>query len=300
MKCIHCGREIDNDSVQCRYCGGAISDTDRIKITYEDEIEDFVEPPVIVESHTFIADEDFAKKVSEQIHKNVVVKNGKEVVVDDYDLEGEDEKKFPVVGICIAILLVIIGAIFAFAILPNIMVSQNKKPSTTSIDNTFTSEDWFSKEFMIDGVLYKMNQDYSSFANQGWSYSLEDEQKVEAGARTENDIQLTSSSYKNNHLVIGFYNSSTRATSVKDCKVYSIEVDNSNTDKPIDFELPGGIKTGSGELEITSLHGKLEDDSITVDDVGKFKIYHYTNDLLSLDLTIYDNGGLKKFQYMVD
>ena len=63
MKCVHCGKEIDNDSTQCKYCGSAISDTDRIKITYEDEIEDFVEPPVIMESHTFIAEEEFAKKM---------------------------------------------------------------------------------------------------------------------------------------------------------------------------------------------------------------------------------------------
>ena len=194
----------------------------------------------------------------------------------------------------------IIGGIFAFAILPNIMVSQKKQPSTTNIDQTFSSEDWYSKEFMIDGVLYKINQDYSSFANQGWSYSLEDEKNVEAGAKTDNNILLTSSSYKNNPITIGFYNSSTRATSVKDCKVYSIEVDNSHTDKPIDFELPGGIRTGSKELEITSIYGKVEEEDITVNDVEGYSTYHYQQGNLSLDLTIYENQGLKKFQLLED
>ena len=294
MNCIHCGKEIDNDAVQCKYCGGAISDTDRSKITYEDEIEDFVEPPVIMESHTFIADEDFAKKVLEQTHSNVIVKDGV-----DSEFEAE-EKKSPFVIIFIVLLLLIIGGIFIFAILPSITVSKSKAPSTTSIDNNFSSEDWISKEFMIDGVLYKLNQDYSSFANQGWSYSLEDEKKVEAGAKTSNDIKLTSSSYKNNPIQVGFYNSSTRATTIKDCKVYSIMIDNRNTDKPIDFELPGGIRTGSKELEITSIYGKVEEEDITVNDVEGYSTYHYQQGNLSLDLTIYENQGLKKFQLLED
>ena len=298
MLCKKCGKEIDNSLTTCPFCGAEIQDSDKIQITYEDEATEYVEPPVIMEAHTFIADEDFAKKIHEQTNTNLVIKNGQEIVEDEYDLESEEDHKSPLVYIFIVFLLAVIGAIFVFAILPNIMVSKPKSKGTSTISNTFTSEEWTSKEFMIDGVLYKLNKEYSNFANQGWSYSIEDEKKVEAGEKTSFDIRLTSSDYKNEYLEVGFYNASTRTTTVKDCRVYSVLVNNYESDKPIDFELPGGIRTGSGSLEITSLYGKLGEDQITIDDVGGFSVYHYTSGSLSLDLTIYDQGGLQAFHYM--
>jgi len=299
MLCKNCGHTLEEGATVCSNCGNPVSPSEeKIQITYEDEATEYVEPPVITESHTFIEEDDFAKKINDQFNTKVIFKNGEELVQDEYDMEEEEEsKKSYLVWIFIVVLLIVIGVIFYFAILPNIMVS-NKNNNNVTVDdkNTgFSSEEWTNKEFRIDGVLYKINQDYSNFANHGWSYSIDDEIKLEAGEKSDDTIRLSSSSYKDNSLVVGFYNSSVKTATVKDCKVYSVEVDNKDQDKPIDFELPGGIKMGSGALEITSIYGKLEEDSITYDEVGKYSVYHYTSGDLVLDLYIYDNGGLQKF-----
>lgn len=299
MNCKNCGEALAEGVTVCPKCNTPVEEADKIQITYEDESTEAVEAPVITESHTFIEEEDFAKKINDQFHTTVVLKNGEEVVEDDYDLEeGEDSKKGPIVWILMVILLLIIGGILYFAVVPNILVTKEKRVSTDQPVQGFTSEEWTTKEFKIDGVFYQLNEDYSAFANHGWSYSIEDEIKVEAGDKTDSDIVLSSSSYKNNHVLVGFFNSASKDATVKDCKVYAVTVDNYGQDKPIDFELPGGIKMGSGALEITSIYGKVTEENIKEDTKAGYSIYHYEEGNLSLDLTIYEEDGLQKFSFM--
>ena len=63
MTCKKCGKELKNGTTVCSKCGTKVeASTEKIQISYEDE-DVFVEPPIITESHAFIDEGDFLKKV---------------------------------------------------------------------------------------------------------------------------------------------------------------------------------------------------------------------------------------------
>ena len=69
MVCKKCGKELKNGASVCSKCGTKVAEKqEKIEVAYDDEVV-FVEPPIITESHTFIDEEDFAKKVKEKAKK---------------------------------------------------------------------------------------------------------------------------------------------------------------------------------------------------------------------------------------
>ena len=146
MKCRNCGMELDPNSKTCNACGLSVEDTSQIKITYEDQEEEYVEPPVIVEAHTFIDEESFAKKINE---------------LEKTSFKREDDKYSKVFKILFGVfVIIIIGFVFTFLVLPNI-----SKDKVTDVleDNTFTSEDWKSGEFMLDDEFYRVDDNFSKY-----------------------------------------------------------------------------------------------------------------------------------------
>ena len=65
MVCSKCGKEIKNGARQCRYCGSDVAVSKEIDVEYSDQFLT-VPPPIITESHTFISEEDFLKKVRQK------------------------------------------------------------------------------------------------------------------------------------------------------------------------------------------------------------------------------------------
>ena len=64
---------------------------EKIKITYRDENEEYVDPPVIMEAHTFIDEESFAKKLNENGY-SINLENVKDVVTLVKEIKKESDK----------------------------------------------------------------------------------------------------------------------------------------------------------------------------------------------------------------
>ena len=126
MKCKNCGMELEKEDKVCSSCGLSISDIEEIKITFDDEQEEIVDPPVIIEAHTFIDEESFAKKVNE----------AKAEQEEEKETFNKIYKVFFVLFV-----VIIIGFVVTFVVLPNI---SNNKENNILEEETFTTEDWKS------------------------------------------------------------------------------------------------------------------------------------------------------------
>ncbi len=291
MVCKNCGNELENNQQVCPKCGVNVEDIEKIKITYDDENEEYVDPPVIMEAHTFIDEESFAKKVNES-----KLQKEQELATDFVE---EKKKKGIVFYLLIFIALIVIGVICYFVVLPNFQHKSNKAQIE---ENMFSSEDWTSSEFMIDGEFFRLKDNFSKLSDKDWN--IEDEKytvdtTIKANETTD-EITLVNSSNKDQKIVVKVKNSTDKDQSLKDCYIYSLAIDNSEIEKPIDFSLPGNIIMGSTELEVKSIYGKLEEDQIIKDNVSNSVIYQYEDYTKHLDLTIYENGGLKAFTYYLE
>ena len=289
MVCKNCGSELEENQKVCSNCGYSDEDIDKIKITYDDENEEYVDPPVIVEAHTFIDEESFAKKVNES-------KLQKETTDDFIE---ENNKKGIIFYLLIVLALIVIGLVCYFLIVPNIGHKSNKVQIE---ENMFSSEDWTSGEFMIDGDFYKLKDEFNKLYDKNWNieddkYSIDT--KIKASEITD-DIKITNSFNKDVKVKIKLKNGTDKDQVLKNCYIYSISIDNTDLDKPLDFTLPGNIIMGSKELEIKSLYGQLDESDIIVDNVSNSVVYQYKDNSKHLDLTIYENGGLKSFVYYLD
>ena len=286
MVCKYCGHKLENDDIVCSKCGTKVNDSEPIQITYEDEEVEYVDPPIITEAHTFIDEESFAKKLEEG--------NKKKEEVDESFVE--DDKKNPLPIIVALIIIIVLGLVGYFVVLPNITSNSNKTPS--SENNTFTNEDWTSGEFMIDGDFYQLNKPFTKFYDKNWNFEDTDVIKKNLHSGEETEDILIKNSFNKSSITIRLINKNDKDTNIKDCLVWSISVDNTGSDDYVEFTLPGQITNGSKELEIESLYGKLEDDDITRDEVALSTTYHYSvDDKKELNLVIFDNGGLKAFEY---
>jgi len=182
--------------------------------------------------------------------------------------------------------------------------------SVINDDNSTVSEnvssDWKSGEFTLDGVSYKLNSNYTDLTANGWSIDLArlgyaDGYILNANDKTTSTIKLESSKFSDADVNIGFVNLGTGAKDITECQFWAITVRNSFSDTPVSFTLPGGIKNGSTLSEIESIYGKPTDpDDIYRSEELKYTVYSYDYDYqVYLKLTIYDDGGLKEFDYKI-
>jgi len=273
MVCVHCGQELNENDTICSKCGEAVNPL-KIQITYEDENVEYVDPPVITEAHTFIDEENFAKKMQE---------------ARDAEEEEEDVSSHnPLIWAFVFLLVAIIGGVVYFAFFSHIPVK-----TSNVVEESFSSEEWTSGEFMIDGDLYKLNQTFSRFYQKGWNLENKDITTIEGTVTT--DLLPVVSSFDEKHIVrIQLTNPTEKALKVEDCIITGVMVE---ADSNAEFTLPGQIMIGSKELEIQSLYGKLEETQIVRDESIKASIYQYRDQNKNLDLTIYDEGGLKSFHF---
>lgn len=282
MVCKNCGFELNPKDKKCSKCGVSVEDADKIQITYEDEETEYVDPPVITEAHTFIDEESFAKKINE-------INLAKQK-------EEQEEKKNPFVWIFAVFVFLIVGSVFYFVIYPNITLNKN----TVEDNLTFTSENWWSGEFMIDGDFYRLDKDFTQFYNRNWNLLDADFMNERlSGLEETDDLILTNSFNDSYRISIRLRNPSRKELLVKNSNVCFVSLDNTKMEDQIEFTLPGNIKNGSSLLEIESIYGPLDEENIIDDETYGLKFYHYSNDSITLDLSISDTGGLEAFEYVL-
>lgn len=181
---------------------------------------------------------------------------------------------------------------------------------TESKENTTatapTSGDWKSAEFTFDGKSYKINDDYAKFKANGWYIDLtksgyEDGYILNKNQKVYSTVNFLNDNYKKANVRVGFINLGDKAVDITETQIWAITVDNKYSDTPVDFTLPGGIKNGSTLAEVEAAYGKPTDESdiYRSEDLG-YTTYTYDNDLEpELRLTIWDEGGLTKFEYKI-
>ena len=287
MVCKNCGSEIKGKTKVCKKCGMSVADAEKIQITYDDENVEYVDPPIITEAHTFIDEESFAKKVQEEQEKK--------------KQESKKDEKPRSKWIWLLLIFGLIILVFVvFFVVPK--VSSNKSKISVE-ENMFSSEDWTSGELMIEDEFYQLEHDFSKLYKNGWD--IEDTAYPEGirstlkGAALSDDIQLVSKFNENSMIQVKLKNKSDKDRQLKNCLIYSITIDNTIDEFKTDFKLPGNIVMGSSELEIQSLYGQLDESLIEKDEVSNYSIYHYEKGNTNLDLTIFENGGLKAFHYYI-
>lgn len=181
---------------------------------------------------------------------------------------------------------------------------EESKENTTA--TAPVSGDWKSGEFTFDGKSYKINDDYTKFKANGWYIDLskagyEDGYILNKNQKVYSTIDFLNDNYKDADVRVGFINLGDKAVDITETQVWAITVDNKYSDTPVDFTLPGGIKSGSTLAEVEAAYGKPteEGDIYRSEDLG-YTTYTYDNDLEpELRLTIWDDVGLTKFEYKI-
>lgn len=178
--------------------------------------------------------------------------------------------------------------------------SSNYEEDDSRVDDNIA---WISGKFSLAGENYELSSDYKLLAQNGWfvdfsKYGYSDGYILNKGDKLTSTINLENKKYDDAEVYIGFVNLSNSAKDVSECQFWSIEVDNSYSDTPVDFELPEGIKTGSTIADIVKAYGKLSDDDIYRSDELGYTVYNYEYDFAYyLTLEIDDEKGLQSFSY---
>lgn len=184
-------------------------------------------------------------------------------------------------------------------------VLSNEITESNIVENTTTadiSDDWKNGEFIFDGKKYKLFDQYYNFELAGWSfdmakYGYDDSYVLNSKQKTYGTMDLENANYDAD-IWIGLVNDESTVSTIKQCAIWSFDVDNAYADKPVSFTLAKGIKNGSTLEEVQLAYG--EPDSKYYSESLKYWEYTYNNDLEpQLRLTIYDDNskGLTSFVY---
>lgn len=168
------------------------------------------------------------------------------------------------------------------------------------------SSDWMDCEFAIEGKKYKLNNSYKTYTQDGWYIDLEKMGYAEGYILNKNDktystIDLLNDNFEDADVSVGFINRGDNAQDITECDIWAINIDNSYSDTPISFELPGGVKNGATLADVEAAYGKPEDenDIYRSEDLGYTK-YSYDYDYsIYFEVTVYDEEGLTEFGYKI-
>lgn len=265
--------EFEEESVEEYEIDEEVEDDQDDQILIEQQIEED-DTPVIIESHTLVDDNKLKCEIEDKLTEESFRKEQQ---------KKERLKKLSLFGV-FAVVLLTLGLLT-----PKIFPSNGSK---ANMRMTLTDT-----AILINGKKYNIYDTYNKFKNAGWEMET-DEKIVDSKAKTS-IIEITHEKYKNNGILISMINQSDKEKDITECGVWSIKIDNYKKDYPIEFTLPGNIKTGSTIEEIEKAYGKLQKENIYRSEQSGYTKYHYKDENNSyLDLVVYDDIGLRAFTYM--
>lgn len=237
------------------------------------ECQEDPDTPVIIESHTFIDDDSLKNQIEEKITEEDLM---------NQQQRNDRIRKYFIIG-ALTVVLITLGVF-----VPKI-TSMNK--------STINMRKVLDTAIVINGEKYSIYDTYNKFKARGWA-SEEDDEVVEEKAKTS-IIEINHEKYKGNGILVSMINQEAKEKNISECGVWSIKIDNYKKDYPIEFILPGNIKTGSTIDEIEKAYGKIDEDNIYRSEQSGYTKYHYKDETNSyLDLVVYDDLGLRTFTYM--
>lgn len=159
---------------------------------------------------------------------------------------------------------------------------------------------WSDFTFSIDGTVVELPTAFKVLEENGWVFDDIDFGREQDFVLNQGDKVLDVSLFNNGEKAdIGIVNLGVETCDVPAGSVWSFSVDITEAEIKPDVILPGGITWGADVDRIKEVYGNP---------TGKAKyskslecwFYEYKNDNLNnLKLVVYDDGGLKSFEYSV-
>ena len=162
------------------------------------------------------------------------------------------------------------------------------------------SDDLYSEQISIDGVVYHLPFDYSLISDKYTfdlaDYGKEDGYQLEANEYTLSTIYLENSEIDEDFdCTVGFKNLTSEAKDIKTTSIWAMDFDMTycKTDNYPKVVLPKGITWGSTLDEVKAAYGEPTEDPYYADSLGYWS-YTYSDDDLdySVDLIIYEDKGV--------
>ncbi len=162
------------------------------------------------------------------------------------------------------------------------------------------SDDLYSEQISIDGVVYHLPFDYSLISDKYTfdlaDYGKEDGYQLEANEYTLSTIYLENSEIDEDFdCTVGFKNLTSEAKDIKTTSIWAMDFDMTycETDNYPKVVLPKGITWGSTLDEVKAAYGEPTEDPYYADSLGYWS-YTYSDDDLdySVDLIIYEDKGV--------
>lgn len=181
---------------------------------------------------------------------------------------------------------------------------ETSKTSSKSASDAKISDDWRNFQFKFDGKAYTMLFDYKDLKDSGWTFDLadygySDGYTLNGGDKVSATIDLENDDY-DAQVWIGMANLNSTACDITEGQVWAFECDTSFADGELpELELPGGITWGSTKEEIISAYGEPESEPYYSKELGYYSYEYETEDANKFGLIIYDDGGLKQFDYHI-
>ena len=162
-------------------------------------------------------------------------------------------------------------------------------------------DSWKNGEFTLNNTTIQIYGDYSELEKLGWKVDFVAnniaDTKINNNATTEK-YALINDSNNTAKVEVSFINGNMQPALIKDCQIRYISIKNSQSTTPVNFSLPGDIKTGTTTDQLKEKYGLPNESNIERNETLKYTVYTYVADGgVTLKLTIYDDGGLKDFEY---
>lgn len=174
--------------------------------------------------------------------------------------------------------------------------------TNVSLGSTLSGE-WTDMQFILDGKNYQLPFAYAELEAEGWTFDLADYGYADGyvlnpGDKVYATINLTNPAYdKYLRLYVGFKNFTDKAKDIKECDVWSLELDTCHGFDQFetypDMTIGNGLTIGSSRSEVEALCGPCED--IYENTERGYAVYSYDIDSFYLDITVYDTIGITSF-----
>lgn len=175
----------------------------------------------------------------------------------------------------------------------------SKEPAS---DAPAMSGDWTDMTFVLGGKTYELPLAYSELEADGWTFELadygyEDGYEMEPGDKVYATIDLHNPAYDEDlDICVGFKNYSDSVLDIKECDIWSLEMDtcygHSQLESYPDMTIGNGLTIGSTKSDVEAVCGPCED----IYEAESYVKYTYESGDYTLKMKIYEDMGVVSFE----
>lgn len=170
-------------------------------------------------------------------------------------------------------------------------------------ENAAFTGNWVDMQFTLDGVLYQLPMSYKEMENAGWTFDLadygyENGYIMNPGDMVYSTVELENANYPDVTLTVGFVNNGSEAVDIKECDIWSLELNTCYGFKQVEnypaMTIGNGLHFGNTHEEVLAALGPC-DDIYESEEYG-YSVYDYDYDYTYyLKITVFDDMGITAF-----